>query len=100
MIKHIVFFKLKNNFTREEKNIKLMELKNRLDALKDKIPQVILFETGVNISQSANAFDLSLVSEFENLEKLEEYRKHPDHESVLDFINEIKEDVAVVDYEF
>ncbi len=40
-----------------------------------------------------------LCSEFENLEDLNLYQNHPDHLKVGEFINKIKEERIVTDYE-
>ena len=99
MIKHIVMFRLKNlPDGQKERNIRL--LKEKLDALKDSIPEIHLLETGINFSTRPVAFDLVLVSEFRNPEALQIYQDHPEHQKVVGFLNEIREDVAVVDYQF
>lgn len=98
MIKHIVMFRLKSSFSEDQKRENLKKLKSRLDHLINEIPEVLYLETGINISKSPAAYDLVLVTRFENEEKLDIYRKHPEHQSVLKFINEIKEDITVVDY--
>ncbi|MGD2033714.1 MAG: Dabb family protein [Bacteroidales bacterium] len=97
MIKHIVMFKLPNN-NRKEQNV--LELKDKLDGLNNKIPEIKSLETGVNISPRSSAFDLVLITEFNNQDDLDRYRVHPDHQGILAFLDEIKEDAIVVDYEF
>ena len=94
MIKHIVMFRFK------EPDRNLIRFKNELDELKNKIEEIKYFETGVNISKVQNAYDLVLLSEFESAESLEKYKVHPEHLKIVSFLNEIKEDVKVVDYEF
>ncbi len=97
MIKHIIMFKLHNKDNTREMNIQ--KLKDKLDSLKNKIPEIKLLETGVNISTRSSAFDLVLITEFENPDDLERYRIHPDHQEVLPFLEAVKEKVFVVDYE-
>lgn len=94
MIKHIVMFRMKP----EKTTGYLPELKDRLQVLKNKIPEVLHLETGLNISQSPSAFDLVLITEFNDEEALQTYREHPDHQEVLKFIRENVEEVKVVDY--
>lgn len=95
MIKHIVMFKFKASASEAKKQ----EIKSQLDALPGKISQIKSFETGVNISKSKNAFDLILVSEFDSLKTLEEYRVHEDHQKLIASLKPIKEKTNVVDYE-
>jgi len=96
MIKHIVMFKL----LRENKEMNLQKLKDNLDSLKNKIPEIKFLETGLNISSRISAFDLVLITEFNNLDDLDKYRVHPDHQETLELLEEIKEEIIVVDYEF
>jgi hypothetical protein len=98
MLKHIVMFKVKTGYDVTTKNELTAKLKNKLENLKTTIHQIHSFEVGVNISTSANAYDLVLVSTFANETELKVYREHPDHQHVLAFIKEITESLRVVDY--
>ncbi|MBN1599452.1 MAG: Dabb family protein [Bacteroidales bacterium] len=96
MIKHIVSFKITNNANKKENTLLL---KDKLDNLKNKIPELLYLETGINISDRPAAFDLLLVTHFNSPEDLEAYRIHPLHQELVGFLNQIKEDIVVVDYE-
>jgi hypothetical protein len=48
---------------------------------------------------SSTAYDLAIVSSFENVKALERYRNHPDHIRTKNLLTEIA-DLAVVDYEY
>lgn len=98
MIKHIVMMKLKD-FAPDEKTEKAKKLKNDLEQLPGKIEQIKFYEVGLNSSKSPSAFDLILTSVFDNEQTLDEYRIHPEHKKLLDFIKETCEKLAVVDYE-
>jgi hypothetical protein len=97
MIKHLVMFKL---LDQENRISKINILKDKLDALKNKIPQVIRLETGINITQSQRAYDLVLITEFKTIEDLEIYRAHPDHILVLEYLEKVNDKIAVVDFNF
>ncbi|MCF6242834.1 MAG: Dabb family protein, partial [Bacteroidales bacterium] len=92
MIKHIVMFKLSNKYTPEERKRTATELKALLDELPQKISEIKAYEVGVNISKSANAYDLVLVSLFESMETLEAYRVHEAHQAVVAKIKEHKKE--------
>ena len=94
MLKHIVMFRMKD----VNSSHSIRRLKDTLDQLKNKIPEVKALETGINVSKSPSAFDLVLYSEFKHEEDLETYREHPDHKEVLKFIKEHVAEVKVVDY--
>lgn len=98
MIKHIVMWKLKDlaeGCSREE-NAK--KIKAMLEALKGKIDQISYLDVGINTINSDMAYDAVLVSEFENVQRLEEYKKHPEHVKVSEFVAKVRESRAVVDY--
>jgi len=97
MIKHIVMFKLKD-FGEEEKLEKANQLKQEVESLKDKIPQIAFIEVGINTSARETAHDAILISEFKTKEDLNIYRDHPEHVKVVEFIRSIVEETAVVDY--
>jgi len=96
MIKHIVMFKSQG----KNKESVINKLKEDLDALPNKIKEIKYYETGLNISDSKNAFDLVLISEFESDETLESYRLHPDHQLIINSILENKIETKVVDFEY
>jgi len=95
MLKHVILFRLKE----ENKKKNAVELVRRLKSLKDSIGQVREMEAGVNVSKSANAYDVGMYSEFLNNEDLQAYRERPEHVEALDFIKAVVEDMHVVDYE-
>lgn len=99
MINHVVLFKLKE-YPAEKKNDVIAELKTILEGLKDKIEVVKYLEVGVNYELKAKSYDMVLLSHFETLKDLDEYRVHPEHLKVLKRIGETTLSRAAVDYEF
>ncbi|BDB02208.1 Dabb family protein [Clostridium botulinum] len=99
MIKHIVMWKLKEFAEGKSKLENANIIKINLEDLKHKIDEVKLIEVGVNINNSQQAYDVVLYSEFENLEDLNLYQNHPDHVKVGEFINKVKEERIITDYE-
>lgn len=95
MIRHIVFLKLKDSKSKDEK---VKSLFVQLKELKTKIDVILELRAGMNISKSANAYDICLETTFNSIEDLDIYRKHSEHVKVLNFINKHKESIAVVDY--
>ena len=98
MIKHIVMFKLKEKAEGRDKAANIQLLKAMLDALPARIKEIKFFEVGVNFLEASIAYDLVLVSEFESLEALQSYQKHPEHLKVFDFVVKTCESRIVVDY--
>lgn len=97
MVKHVVSFKMKAFETPEQKAEKLAEIKLGLESLVSKIDVLKSMEVGIN-ANPAEAFDLCLVSEFETLEDVDVYAKHPEHVAVAVKIREHLESRVCVDY--
>lgn len=97
MIRHIVMFRLKES---PEKEKNAQELKEAIEALENIISEVKSIEIGLNINTKPAAYDLVLISDFENEEALDRYRVHPEHQKVLELIARINKEIAVVDYHF
>jgi hypothetical protein len=97
MLRHIVMFKLKGTEEVEKKQHS-QQLKSAIEGLSGSIEQVKYMEVGVNINTNPSAYDLVLVSDFEDEEALNIYRDHPEHVKVIEIIQSIVASVHVVDY--
>ena len=98
MLKHVVMFKLKETSECGDRLQNAKKMKQDLEALKGKIPQIRHIEVGINAIPSDAAYDVVLVSGFDNEKDLDTYQKHPEHLKVAEFIGKIRERRAVVDY--
>ena len=99
MIKNIVMWKIKDSERGTSKDQNALELKSVLEDLKNKISVIKQIEVGINFNKPSTAYDVVLYSEFDSQQDLQAYQKHPDHVKVVDFVNEIRDDRAVVDSE-
>ncbi len=95
MIVHIVIFK----FNDEKKDENLLVVKEALEALVEKIPELKCLEVGIDFNQSQRAFDMSLYSTFTTKEDLKAYAVHPAHLEVVKLIKSVTSESKVVDYE-
>ncbi len=98
MLKHIVMWKLQEFAEGKSRKENALYIKSRLEALKEKIPQIRFIEVGVNINPSEMAYDAILYSEFNNEEELEIYQKHPEHKKVSEYVAKVREGRVVGDY--
>lgn len=99
MIRHIVMFKLKEFENAEAKQAKLNEIKERLEALIDKIEVLKSIHVDFNCNP-AESWDLILTTELATLEDVNTYANHPEHVAVAKgIIGPVKADRACVDYE-
>lgn len=95
MIRHLVMWKLKDN----NKADNLQEMKKQLLSLKDKIDVIRSIEVGIDINRSDAAYDIALVSTFDSKDDLQAYQVHPEHVKVAEFVGQVRDKRAVVDYE-
>ena len=83
MVKHVILWTLKEEYSREEKESIKAGIKDGLEGLKGQIPGLLDIKVNVNGLSSSNA-DLMLDSTFENEDALKTYAKHPAHVAVAD----------------
>jgi hypothetical protein len=97
MIKHMVFWKLKDEAMGNDKWENARIIKERLEALPGIIPGLIENEVGLNLN--GGEYDAALYSVFISREALRAYDTHPEHLKVRAFVSEARISRAVVDYE-
>jgi hypothetical protein len=93
MIKHIVFFKLKENSDEQKKVVK-----ERLMSLKDKVEVLKNIEVGINFSTEDRAYDLALLTDFNTKEDLSIYANDEYHQEIIKYIKSVTLSSKVVDY--
>ena len=94
MIVHIVFFKLKNY------PLGIKELKENIQALKEKIKEIRDFQIGEDFSREDRSYDLALYSTFETKEDLSSYAVNEDHLNVINnYVKVFCDHTKVVDFE-
>ncbi|GLI54815.1 hypothetical protein PM10SUCC1_03300 [Propionigenium maris DSM 9537] len=93
MILHLVFFKFKD----EDKEANMKKMKRDLEALE--MDEILKLEVGVNYNESERAWDLSLITEFEDQAALDAYQNYPPHVAIKEFAARVCAESAVVDYE-
>ena len=93
MIRHIVMWKFRPGTEAEQK-----QFLDGLRSLQGVIPQLLKSEVAVNVGEGN--YDAVLVSEFESLEALDQYKNDPRHKAVSALCKSIRTDRVAVDYEF
>lgn len=81
MVKHIILWQLKDEFSAEEKETIKAGIKEGLEGLQGKIPGLLDIHVQKDYLASSNA-DVMLDSTFENAEALKGYSGHPEHVKV------------------
>ena len=99
MIKHIIMWRLYDHAEGFSKAENAQRMKQQLEELKRKIPQIRYLETGINISDSPDAYDVVMYSEFDSQDDLKAYQNHPAHLAFKEFVDGIRSKKRLVDYE-
>jgi hypothetical protein len=83
-----------------ERQNAINQIKADLDTLPSKIKEIKSYEVGVNINPNPLAYEIVLISEFDNFNDLNIYREHPEHVKVLELIGKYKDNSVFNDYIF
>lgn len=81
MVKHVILWQLKDEFSIAEKENIKRRIKIELEGLKDKIPGLIDIQVHYEVLKSSNA-EIMLDSTFEDIDALKNYSIHPEHVQV------------------
>ena len=98
MLKHIVMWRLQKEAEGASAQENARAIKEMLEALPAKVPGVITLEVGINEVESDTAADVCLYSEFNNLEEMDAYQVHPEHQKCVAFIKKVAAERRAVDY--
>jgi hypothetical protein len=95
-LRHVVAFKFKDTATKE----KIKEVEDAFRALKGKIPQIVSYEWGTNISPEKldKGFTHGFILTFKNEKDRDAYLVHPDHKKFGELVGGVLTDVFVIDF--
>ena len=83
MVKHVILWTLKDEFTAEQKETIKADIKKGLEGLAGKIPGLLDICVNTEGLKSSTA-DLMLDASFESAEALKGYAVHPEHVAAAD----------------
>ena len=99
MIKHVILWNLKDEYSREEKEKIKRNIKVALEGLNGKIPGLLDIKVNIDGLASSTA-DLMLDSTFENETALKEYAVNPIHANAADtFVRPFTSNRSCLDFE-
>lgn len=99
MVKHVILWTLKDEFSGSEKETIKLGIKEGLESLSGKIPGLLEIKVNINPLPSSNA-DLMLDSSFENPDALKLYANHPEHVRVAnEKVRPFTKTRSCIDYE-
>ena len=96
MVKHVILWQLKDEYSAEQKAEIKAGIKANLESLQGKIPGLLEIKVNIEPLASSNV-DLMLDSSFESEEALKGYSVHPEHVKVAGFIHKVRAAQAVTD---
>ncbi|GAB4166198.1 MAG: Dabb family protein [Geothermobacteraceae bacterium] len=96
MLKHLVFFKFKADTT----DAQIDTLAEMLGALPEQIEEIREFVFGRDIVRSERSYDFALVSSFDDLEAMQRYQIHPEHQKVIAHVKAISASIVAVDFTY
>ncbi len=83
MVKHVILWQIKDEFSAEEKEKIRQDVKEGLEGLAGRIPGLLKIHVQTKCLESSNA-DMMLYSEFTDEAALKGYSGHPLHVAVAD----------------
>ena len=95
MITHVVLFKFKPETTEAQ----IQQLAEGLGALPQLIEEIREFRFGSDVVRSERSYDFGLISSFDDLDALQSYQVHPEHQKVVAHAKAIASNVTAVDFE-
>lgn len=99
MVKHVILWQLKDEFSKEEKEKIKIEAKESLEGLMGKIEGLLEIKLNIVGLESSNA-DMMLDSSFESEAALKGYAVHPEHVKAADtFVRPFTKSRLCLDFE-
>lgn len=94
MLNHIVMLKFKQTVTEES----IKEIEAMLEDLPNKIVEIHSYEFGSDILHTERSYDFALVSLFANMESMQRYQVHPEHQKLLKKLAPLCDHICTVDF--
>lgn len=99
MIRHIVFWKLKEHAEGADKAANARRMKEMLDACADLVPGILRFDVALAQPGLEATSDVMLFSEFASMAVLDAYQHHPQHQALKPFFSAVRESRECMDVE-
>ncbi len=94
MLIHIVCWKYRDNVDEASR----ANHRKQLASLEGLVPGMGRLDVGEDVLHLDRSFDTALVAEFDNIDSLDAYTVHPEHQTVVAIGREIAEKVMSVDF--
>lgn len=94
MIRHIVMFKIKDEFKNE-----IPRLVENFYGMKGRVEGMLELEAGADVLHSDRSYDLALVTLFDSMASFQAYQTHPAHLPVKKRMHEVRSASVACDFE-
>ena len=94
MIRHIVMFKIKDEFKDE-----IPQLVKNFYGMKGRIEGMVDLEAGADVLHSERSYDIALTTVFDTMEHFQAYQTHPVHMPVKKRMHEVRSGSVACDFE-
>jgi hypothetical protein len=99
MLVHIVLWNFKSDLSEIEQQEGAKKIKDGLEHLTKSIPEIIKIEVGFNaLNAPMENHQISLYTEFDSMDSLLIYQKHPDHLAIGKIIKQYTQERICIDY--
>lgn len=99
MLTHIVMWKFQDQAAGTDRATNLRIARERLLSLAGRITEIREWAVELNVTPHAAAYDLVLVSTFDDAAALVRYQEHPLHVEVVQFLRAVQTGRVFVDFE-
>ena len=94
MIRHIVLFKIKDEFKSE-----IPQLVKNFEDMRGRIEGMLELQAGADILHSERSYDLALITVFQDRASFDAYQTHPVHLPVKKRMHEVRSASVACDFE-
>ncbi len=98
MLKRVVLWKLKEDYSSEKRKEVYEQLKSRIEILPSKIEGFISYEIAFSVNEK-NTYDIAFFPVFTDMAALDYYITHPDHVKLVQYLNLHVAERAILDYD-
>jgi hypothetical protein len=99
MFKHIVLWKLQETADGRSRAENAILIKERFEELANMLDGLRHLEVGIDVLHTDASADVVLYTEFESRSAYEAYYVHPAHKALAEFIQRVRIDRRVIDYD-
>jgi len=98
MLKHIVMWEFLDQAEGKSKQENMAWVRQALLDLQPRVPELISIEIGQDIGVGRDAYDMCLITTFEDAQALDRYQHHPEHKVISAYVSKVRSGRACVDF--